>query len=184
MEDPQIIELYWQRSEAAIAETDEKYGAYCRSIAHSILRSRQDAEESVNDTWLAAWNSMPPHRPNILSAFLGKITRRLSIDRFRSLTAEKRGGGQLPLALEELSDCVPAGSDPAEAAELEALTAAINTFLTTLPATERHVFLCRYWYLHTIPAIGERFGFSESKVKSMLHRTRSKLRDYLGKEGF
>lgn len=184
MEDHRIIDLYWQRSETAITETASKYGAYCRAIAHSILQSREDAEESVNDTWLAAWNSMPPHRPNILSAFLGKITRRLSIDRFRALSADKRGGGELPLALDELRDCVPAGSDPAQSAELQELTAAVNRFLDGLPATERHVFLCRYWYLHTIPAIAARFQFSESKVKSMLHRTRGKLRTYLAKEGF
>lgn len=184
MEDEQIITLYWQRSERAITETAAKYGSYCRGIALSILNSLQDAEETVNDTWLGAWNSMPPHRPNILSAFLGRITRRLSIDRWRAMSAEKRGSGQLPLALDELGDCIPSGSDPQQAAELEALTAAIRHFLDTLPHTERHVFLCRYWYLHTIPDIAKQFSFSEAKVKSMLHRTRGKLRAALAKEGF
>ena len=184
MDDLQIIELYWQRSERAIAETVSKYGSYCRAIACSILRSREDAEESVNDTWLSAWNAMPPHRPNILSAFLGKITRRLSIDRWRALSAEKRGGGQLPLALAELDECLPAGNDVSAAVEMTELTASIDRFLDALPVTERRVFLCRYWYLHTVPAIASRFGFSESKVKSMLHRTRGRLRVHLGKEGF
>ena len=184
MEDHQIIDLYWKRAENAIAETAKKYGTYCRAIAYGILHSHEDAEESVNDTWLGAWNSMPPHRPNILSAFLGRITRRLSIDKWRTLNAGKRGGGQLTLALEELNECIPSGSDPAAAVELQELTAAIDRFLDSLPDLERHVFLCRYWYLHTISAIAERFSFSESKVKSMLHRTRSKLRTYLEKEGF
>ena len=184
MEDEQIIALYWLRDETAITETALKYDGYCRAIARNILHNPEDAEETVNDTWLGAWNSMPPHRPGILSAFLGKITRRLSIDRWRSMRTEKRGSGQLPLALEELGDCIPSGSDPAESAEVEALAGAISRFLAALPATERHIFLCRYWYLHTIPEIAGRFFCSESRVKSQLHRTRGKLRNFLAKEGF
>ena len=108
MEDSVIIDLYWAREERALSETDTKYGGYCRSIAHNILRNREDTEECVSDTWLHAWNAMPPQRPSILSSFLGRITRNLSFDRCRRQNAEKRGGGSLPLALDELSECVPA----------------------------------------------------------------------------
>ena len=110
MEDSAIIDLYWAREERALSETDAKYGGYCRSIAHNILKNREDSEECVSDTWLHAWNAMPPQRPSILSSFLGRITRNLSFDRCRRQNAEKRGGGSLPLALDELSECVPAGS--------------------------------------------------------------------------
>lgn len=185
MTDARIVELYWERSERAIEETDHKYGPYCRTIAYNILRSHEDAEESVNDTYLRAWDSMPPEKPGILSAFLGKICRRLSIDRWRRSSAEKRGGGEVPLALEELSYCIPAGSgNPAEEAELRELQWLYERFLLSLPATERRVFLCRYWYMDPISSIALRFGFTESKVTSMLHRTREKFKAVLEKEGF
>ena len=183
MEDREIVALYWARSEQAIGETQKKYGRYCYRIAYQILNSREDADEAVNDAYLGAWNGMPPHRPAVLSCFLGKLTRRISIDRWRGRRAEKRGGGELPLALEELADCVPASDDPEREAELGELTAAISAFLWTLPRTERRVFVCRYWYLDSIAAICQRFGFGHSKVKSMLARTRAKLRTYLEREG-
>lgn len=185
MTDARIIELYWERSERAIEETDRKYGPYCSSIAYNILRDHEDAEESVNDTYLRAWNSMPPERPNILSAFLGKICRRLSIDRWRRGRAEKRGGGELPFALEELEYCLPSGNgDPAEEAELRELQRLYERFLVSLRTQERRVFLCRYWYMDSIADIARRFGFTESKVTSMLHRTREKFRAVLEKEGY
>lgn len=184
MEDQQIIELYWQRSESAIAETDAKYGPYCHAIARSVLASREDADEAVNDTWLSAWNAMPPHRPSVLSAFLGRITRRLSIDKWRRQTADKRGGGQLPLALEELTHCLPGGKSTEEAVEHQALRQTVDAFVSALPEVQRRVFLRRYWYLDSLPDIAKRFGFRESKVKSMLHRTRLQLRDHLEQEGF
>lgn len=184
MEDKQIVDLYFQRSEQAISETDTKYGPYCYSIAYNILTNKEDSEESVSDTYMAAWNAMPPRRPAILATFLGKITRHLSIDRWRSRNAYKRGGGEMVLALEELGECV-SGEDSAEQAYLrKELAAFINRFLEALPETERSVFLCRYWYLDSILDIGEHFDFSESKVKSMLSRTRSKLRRELEKEGY
>lgn len=175
MEDARIIALYWSRSEEAIPATALRYGAYLSSIARAILASYEDAEECVNDTYLRAWNAMPPSRPSFLAAFLGKITRRLSIDRWRKNRAQSRGGGELPLALEELREC---GEDGVEEALLrEELVAWFQAFLDALPIAERRVFLSRYWYLESIAEIARRFSFSESKVKSMLHRTRGKLRE-------
>ena len=184
MLDEQIVALYWSRSEQAIAETGEKYGGYLNRIAYGILRDTLDAQECVNDTYHSAWNAMPPSKPNRLSAFLGKITRRLSIDRLRSQTAEKRGGGELPLVLDELSGCV-SGADTAEDEVLrQELYALLDAFLSSLSDTERRVFLRRYWYLDSIAEIAERFGFTQSKTASMLHRTRGKLREALRKEGY
>lgn len=183
MDDQAIVQLYWNRSEAAIAETDRKYGHYCFSIAHNILNNTEDSQECVSDTYLAAWRAMPPKKPAILSTFLGKITRRLSIDRWRTRTAYKRGGGELPLALEELGDCA-GGETPEAALQRRELALRFNDFLSTLPETERSVFLCRYWYLDSVGKISETFGFSQSKVSTMLHRTRKKLRSVLKKEGY
>lgn len=184
MEDSRIIELYWKRSERAIVESERKFGGYCYQIAYHILYSREDAEEIVSDTWLGAWNSMPPHKPNMLSAFFGKITRRCSIDRWRRRTADKRGGGEMPLALDELQECIAGTGAVEETVEHEALAAAINVFLGTLSETERRVFLWRYWYLYSIQEICERSGFAKNKVATMLYRTRIKLREYLSEEGF
>ena len=184
MDDKSIIDLYWARDELAISETDKKYGTYCRSIAYNILTNNEDADECVNDTYMGAWNSMPPHRPNALQIFLGKITRRLSIDRWRYNTAEKRGGSQTAVCLDELSDCIPSGSSPEKEAELHALQESYDRFIAGISQTERRVFLLRYWYLEPISAIAKTSHFSESKVRSMLHRTRQKLRNHLEKEGF
>lgn len=183
MEDSQIIELYWNRSETAIAETDRKYGKYCYSIAYNILTNNEDAEESVSDTYMAAWKAMPPRRPSILATFLGKITRHLSIDRWRSRNRYKRGGGEIILALEELEDCAAEEQAIEKVLERKQLALVFNRFLQSLPETERRIFLCRYWYLDTVSDIASYFEFSESKVTSMLHRTRKKLRTVLEKEG-
>ena len=184
MDDKNIVELYFQRSEQAIKETATKYGNYCYSIAYNILDSNEDAEESVNDTYNDAWNSMPPHRPSILATFLGKITRRISIDRWRKRNAEKRGGGEMPLVLDELQDCIADENTVEREFEKQHLSDIVNSFVTTLPETEQKVFLCRYWYMDSISSICKQFSFSESKVKSMLARTRDKLRIVLEKEGF
>ena len=183
MEDKDIIGLYRAREEAAISRTAEKYGGYCGSIARNILENEEDVEECLNDAWLGAWNTIPPKEPENLATYLGKLTRNRAIDLRRSRTRVKRGGDTVTLALEELRDCIPGGSDPERAVLGQELTRALNRFLGTLPATERSVFLCRYWYLDDIAAIGSSFGFRQSKVKSMLHRTRTKLRTYLQKEG-
>lgn len=183
MDDQAIIELYCERSEDAISKTAAKYGGYCYTIAYNILSNNEDAEESVNDTWLAAWNTMPPRRPKLLAAFLGKMTRYISLDRWKNRTARKRGGGEVPLVLEELEECI-SGEDSVEKEYLQKEFAkSLNQFVENLPDVERKVFLCRYWYMDSIETIAERFGFSESKVASMLHRTRGKLRKMLEQEG-
>ena len=183
MDDQAIIELYWERSEDAISKTAAKYGGYCYTIAYNILSNNEDAEESVNDTWLAAWNTMPPRRPKLLAAFLGKMTRFISLDRWKNRTARKRGGGEVPLVLEELEECI-SGDENVEKEYLQKEFAkSLNQFVENLPDVERKVFLCRYWYMDSIEDIAERFGFSESKVASMLHRTRGKLRKMLEQEG-
>lgn len=184
LEDSAIVQLYWDRSEEAIAQTDRKYGGYCFSIANNILPSREDARECVNDTYLAAWEAIPPHRPDILSTFLGKLTRRVSIDRWRILSAAKRGGGTTAVALEELEECIPSNADPAAQVEAKELAETVNLFLAKLPREERQVFLARYFHMAGIGEIGKEYGFSDSKVKSMLHRTRKKLRTYLTEEGY
>ena len=183
MEDQGIIALFFDRSEQAIEETDKKYGGYCYSIAYNILFNREDSEESVSDTYLAAWNTIPPRRPNFLNAFLAKMTRHISIDRWRKRSAKKRGGGEIFLALEELEDCVDSSSTETEYEKKE-LSRVLNQFLSSLPETERNVFLCRYWYLDSIQTISEVSGFSQSKVTSMIHRIRGKLRKKLSEEGY
>ena len=183
MEDNAIVALYFARSEQAIRETGKKYGAYLNTIAENILHRHEDAEEAVNDTYLAAWNTMPPRRPNILSAFLGKLTRYISLDRWKKRSAQKRGGGQVALSLEELEECISGGDDPEKEVDRKELLRYLNRFLDALPETQRRVFVCRYWYLESIPEIAARFGFSESKVTAMLHRLREKLRKRLEMEG-
>ena len=182
MEDGQIVELYWQRDPAAIAATAGKYGPYCFTIAHHILGSREDAEECVNDTWLNAWNAMPPQRPARLRLFLARITRNLSFSRFRAGTAKKRGGGEIALALEELGECASQNETMEDLLQRKQAEEALNRFLATLPETERNVLLCRYWYMDSIGQIAGKTGFTASKVTSMLHRTRGKLRKFLEKE--
>ena len=183
MEDQGIVELFFDRSEQAIVETDKKYGGYCYTIAYNILASREDSEESVSDTYFSAWNTIPPRKPTLLQAFLGKITRHISIDRWRKQTAQKRGGKELTLALEELGECLDTRGMEAEITSRE-LTRVLNSFLASLPETERNVFLCRYWYMDTIETIAKITGFSQSKVTSMLHRSRGKLRKQLTEEGY
>lgn len=184
MEDNKIVDLYWERSEQAISETQNKYGHYCLSISRNILPTMEDAQESVNDTYMAAWNAMPPNRPSVLSTFLGKLTRRVSIDRWRILSADKRGGGNAALALEELAECIPGNSDPEAEVEAKELASAIGRFLDTLSSTESRIFLMRYFELTNIQNISSKLNMSSSKVKSMLFRMRKKLREHLEKEGY
>ena len=183
MEDREIIELYWRRSERAIACSEEKYGAYCRAVARQILRSLEDTEECVSDTWLAAWNAMPPHRPAVLRTFLGRLTRNLAVNRRIYDGAQKRGGGEVSLALDELREC--AGGDTAEEAfEAAELGRLIDRFLRGLSASECNLFLRRYWYLDSIDMLAARYGLRPGAVKTRLHRTREKLRTFLRTEGY
>ena len=183
MEDGQIIDLYWQRSEEAIVQSERKYGAYCRAIACTILTAREDAEECLSDTWLAAWRAMPPQRPAVLRTFLGRLTRNLSLNRQLYNAAQKRGGGEVTIALEELKEC--AGGESAEGMlEAAELGRVIDAFLRTLPEMECSIFLRRYWYLDSVDAIAGRFGLRAGAVKTRLSRTRGKLKKYLWKEGY
>lgn len=184
MEDSQIVRLYWDRDEAAIDRTSEKYGQYLAKIAFNILADREDSQESVNDTYLAAWNSMPPHRPSVLSTYLGKLTRRISIDRFRANTSQKRGAGEYALSLEELDGCISGGNTTEREVEGQLLADSMEAFLRSLPPETRHVFIGRYYYLDPVKEIAAYCRISESKVKVLLHRTRLKLREHLEKEGF
>lgn len=183
MDDRQIIALYNERSEAALSETAKKYGRYCRTVAYNILRNEEDSEECVNDTWMRAWESIPPRCPERLAAFLGKITRNLALNRYKHYSREKRGGGQTLLALEELTECIPATDGTEEAVEEALLVDALNRFLEGQPAEKRKVFLRRYWYLCSVKEIAEDFGLTESNVKMTLLRMRSKLKQTLEKEG-
>ena len=183
MDDNAIMDLYWARSEKAISETAARYGSYCYGIAYNILSNREDSEESVNDTYLAAWNTMPPRRPSLLGAFLGKLTRYISLDRWKQRSCLKRGGGEVALCLEELEDCISGRESTEDAVIRKETIASVNRFLDSLSETERRVFLCRYWYLDSVDDIAKRFGFSQSKTASMLHRIRGKLNKQLEKEG-
>ena len=183
MNDEQIIQLFFTRNEDAIRQTDDRYGAKLTRLSENIVGSREDAQECVNDTYLKAWNTIPPRKPNIFSAFLGKITRHISIDRWRKQSAQKRGGKEMIFALDELGECMDENTLEATVSQRE-LTRILNDFLTGLPETERNVFLSRYWYMDSIDTIVKITGFSQSKVTSMLHRTRNKLRKRLSEEGY
>ena len=182
MQDEKIIALYWQRDQSAIDETDKKYGVQLRGLSYGILSDREDAEECVNDTWFSAWNQMPDKRPSVLSVFLGSMTRNFAINRMKARNRKKRGGGQFPLALDELAECVPAPGDVERDFEAKELERALNAFVSGLPETERKVFVARYWFMAPVNEIAEKFGFSASKTKSMLHRIRGRLREYLREE--
>ncbi|WP_031474308.1 RNA polymerase sigma factor [Agathobaculum desmolans] len=182
MDDKQIIDLYWDRSESAISETANKYSKYCNSIAFNILHNNEDSEECVNDTYMRAWAAIPPQCPNRLSTFLGKITRNLALNRYDQYSAAKRGYGQMPLALEELQDCIPSANSVEQTIEDAALVEVINRFLADLPADTRKIFMRRYWYLSPIKEIADDYNFSESKVKMILLRSRNKLKQILEKE--
>ena len=184
MQDSDIIELYWQRSERAIAETANKYGTYAHSIAHAILQNDADAEECVNDAYLRLWNAIPPARPNGFRTFLGKIVRNLSLNRYQKQTAHKRGAGQVALVLEELSECIPSPDrDGAALTDDIVIRQALNRFLGRLPRDARIVFLRRYFYMESVEKIADACGWTQSKVTVTLSRLRQRLRQELKKEG-
>lgn len=184
MEDKEIVKLYWERNSNAIKETDSKYGGYCKAIATNILGNNEDAEECVNDTYLNTWNSIPPSRPTVLSTYLGKITRNLSFDRFRHKHADKRGGGEIELVLEELGECVSDADSVEQEVEKKELVWTINAFLDTLSQEKCDIFLCRYWYAIPVSEIAIRFGMTEGNVSVTLNRIRGKLKNYLMERGY
>ena len=183
MEDQQIVDLYFARSESAITETDRKYGRYCHSIAYNILEDHEDAKEVVNDTYLKAWNTIPPNRPDPLKPYVGMISRHLSLDRYEEYHTQKRGG-QVPLVLEELAECIPDNDSREDIGESVALKDALAKFIRSLPDKTQRIFLRRYWYASSVAEIAEEFGMRENSVNVLLHRTRKKLKDHLQKEGF
>ena len=183
MEDAYIVNLYWSRNEDAIPKTAEKYGPFCYTIAKNILTFHEDAEECVNDTYLQAWNAMPPHSPGCLRTFLGKLTRNISFNRYKHNTAAKRGGGQIDLVLEELAGCVSGSDDVQSQLERKACIEAINAFLKALPPQQRSIFLSRYWYTDSVADIARRFQMTTGAVAMTLSRLRKKLRRHLEQEG-
>lgn len=183
MEDSQIIVLFQERSEEAVRAVSDKYSGYCRSIAGNILPSAEDVEECLNDTWLAAWNAIPPQKPKLLNIYLGRITRNLALNRIKLLSAEKRGGGQAALALEELSDCIGTRSGPEEQLDEQHLREAIDAFVRSQPERKRRIFIRRYWALEPVQVIAREFGMSRGQVSTMLYRMRSELKQHLEKEG-
>lgn len=183
MEDAQIVALYWAREEAAIAESEQKYGAYCYSIARRVLFSHEDTQETLDDTWLHAWNAIPPEKPTRLRPFFAKIVRNLSIDRWRRNSAEKRGS-QITLALDELADCVSGTPLPQEQAEGKELEQTIRRFLSGCTQTQRDIFLRRYFFFESTEEIARRFAMRESNVLNLLSRTRKKLKEFLRREGY
>lgn len=184
MEDSQIIKLYIDRDEQALVHTKENYSDYCRYIANNILGSREDADEALNDTWLAAWNSIPPHMPMCLRTFLGRLTRNISLKRVRNDKAVKRGGTETRVIFEEIEDWLKSSQDVEKEISHKALVGAINSFLDSVSDTERCVFVSRYWYMRSVSDIAHEYSFSESKIKSMLFRMRKRLYERLEKEGF
>ena len=184
MEDSQIVELYWRKDADAISETSSKYGPYCFAIADNILHNTEDSEECVNDTWLHAWNAMPPQRPNVLRMFLAKITRNLSINRFKARSTEKRGGGEFLLVLDELADCLAGETDVEREYEGRELEQRIRRFVRGLPERDGNVFVRRYFFTEPVAAIAERYGLTKNNVMVILSRTRKKLRLKLVKEGY
>jgi len=184
MEDEEILDLYFARDERAVVETDRKYGGYCFTLANSILCNTQDAEETVSDTYWKAWNAIPPRRPGIFKMFLAKITRNLAFTKWRSASAEKRGGGEMALVLEELESCIAAPGMVEDRMNAKELVKTIRCFLDTLPAREQDIFLRRYFFVEESEAIAKRYGMKKATVQRTLSRTREKLKNYLIKEGY
>lgn len=184
MEDKAILDLYVARDELAIAETDRKYGSYCFSVANQILRSAEDSEETVSETLWKTWNSIPPQYPNFLKLFLAKITRNLAFTRWRKRSAEKRGGGELELALEELAGCIPGREQVDDQLNLQELSKSIRCFLAALPEREGNIFLRRYFFVEDADTIAEHYHMKRANVNVILSRTRVKLKSYLKQEGY
>lgn len=179
MKDQDIVSLYFARDEEALKVSEAQYGGYCMTISMNILASRPDAEECVNDTWLRAWNAIPPHKPSNLRTFLGKITRNLSIDRFRALHSTKRNQ-DLEVAMEELGDALPMPEDTDEGT----LCGLLDEFLRRIDRQDCRLFLGRYWYGHSVTALAKHYGISANTVSQRLLRTRKRLHAFLNERGY
>lgn len=184
MTDPEIVSLYWKRDDSAIKHTQSKYNAYLTRISYNILTNLEDCSEAVNDTYLAAWNSMPDNRPEVLSTYLGKITRQLSIDIFRKRKSKKRAGSEYAISFDELEEFIASSGEPEKELDSKMLISTINNFLRTLPEAERNLFIGRYYYFDSLKSVAGYCKMSESNAKTLLFRTRQKLKAYLVKEGF
>ena len=184
MDDNAIIQLYWDRDEQSIYATSEKYRHYCMSIARNSLANKEDADECVNDTYLKAWNTMPTKWPEQLSTFLGKITRNLSFDRYKRNHAEKRGGSEIFLVLDELADCVSDRDNVEQMIDREELIMAINSFVSNLSSVKQHIFIRRYWYADSVSSIAKECGVSPANISKKLERMRKNLKTYLIERGF
>ncbi len=184
MNDREIVQMFLERSEYALREVSRKYGAYCLTIARNILRNHEEAEECVNDTYMQAWDSIPPNEPSALGAYLGRITKNLALNRARALMCEKRGGKEETVSFDELDEFVSGSYSVESESERREILDAINAFLESLPAKKRQMFVARYWQYYKLSEVGERFGMSESSVAVELGRTRKKLKEYLIKRGF
>lgn len=184
MEDNEIIQLYWERNETAVYETKNKYSRFLFHIAGAILQNRQDMEEAENDTYLRVWNAIPTDRPAHFSVYLAKIMRRICIDKYRKQTAEKRGGSEYEVSLEELEECVSDSGDPADEAQMRTLSRDIDRFLDTLPSRDRYIFIHRYFFAETIIEIAESLHLTQNNVKVILSRTRKKMKTFLVQEGY
>lgn len=184
MEDNMIIELYFAREPRAIQETSDKYGTYCYTISNRIVCDNEDAEECVNDTWLKTWEAIPPQRPIIFRQFLAKITRNLSLDKYRANQAKKRGNGEMDAVLDELEECIAGANSPEEEVIASELMKSMNDFVHTLPDREGDIFIRRYFYVESTGDIAKRFAMKESNVLTILSRTRKKLKNHLEKEGY
>lgn len=183
MRDTEIIDLYFARDERALTESEKSFGSYCYSIAWHILYDKEDSDECVNDTWLKAWNNIPPTRPSKLAIFLGTITRNLSLDRWKSKQTQKRGNGAMDVVLDEIEECVPDKSSVEDIVETKELQELLNAFLKSLPERDCNIFLRRFWYVEEYAEIAERYDLNINTVKSSVFRTRAKLKDFLEKEG-
>ena len=184
MSDEEIIELYFARNQNAIAQTNAKYGSYCRQIAGRILNDPRDAEETINDTWMKVWASIPPSRPAVLKLYLAKVTRNLALTRYRHETAEKRGRGEMERALDELDGCISSNRSIEDELNEAELTASIQRLLQTLPELQRGIFIRRYFFVETTGQIARRYGMKESNVLMILTRVRKKLKTHLIEEGY
>lgn len=184
MDDAQIVQLYWNRDEQAIPITVEKFGSYCTKIAQNIVGNQEDAEECVNDTYLSAWNAMPPHKPSVLSTFLGKITRDIAFNKYKHNTADKRGGCELTVILDELAECISGNDDVEQEYNRNELARTIDSFIETLPRDKRYIFIRRYWYSDSISEIAQQVDMKDGTVSVILNRLRLKFHNYLLERGY